>query len=104
MLWMITAVNKAAGGAAIKDPLRQAHIAYLESRHDILLFSGPTKSDDGSRSTGVVFILNVASKDEAVAFLEDEPYTRAGLRANITLTRVKQSHWNPQVLPVKPQH
>ncbi len=95
MLWLITKINKADIKAA-QDQLRQAHLDYLKSQKNVLVFSGPVKSNDGKKSTGAVFLLNVNSREEAQAFVDAEPYTQAGLRVSVTYERIRISQWNPE--------
>jgi hypothetical protein len=95
MLWLISNVNKSNIDAA-REAVRQAHRDYLDSKRDILVLSGATLSDDGSQSFGSTFLLNVRSREEAVAFSINEPITKAGLYASTTITRMRKSRWNPQ--------
>ena len=58
---------------------REAHIAYLKAQGDRLVTAGPFLSDDGSAMTGSLIVLDVADRDAAQAFADDDPYAQAGL-------------------------
>jgi hypothetical protein len=95
MLWLISNVNKPDIDAA-RGAVRQAHRDYLDSKKDILVLSGATLSDDGATSFGSTFLVNVSSREEAIAFSRNEPITGAGLYASTTIVRMRKSRWNPE--------
>jgi uncharacterized protein YciI len=66
-------------GAARRAPLREAHLKYLEAHKDIIVARGALLDDDGVKTIGSVFILDVAAKAEAEAFWGNEPFNRAGI-------------------------
>jgi uncharacterized protein YciI len=72
VLWIISCVSK-PNTETLHDKLRPAHREYLKVKEDILLLSGGTKNDDGAKSTGLVFVINVNSRSEAEAFSAAEP-------------------------------
>jgi len=98
MLYLIYGVD-GPDGARIRAATREAHFAYLEQHHDILVLGGATLSDDGTARTGSVLIINVASRAEADAFAHDEPFRKAGLFAQHTVTRMRRGQWNPAAAP-----
>ena len=98
MLYMIHGVD-GPDSARIRVATRDAHFAYLERHRDILVLGGATLAEDGATRTGSVLIINVASRAEADAFARDEPFRKAGLFAQHTVTRMRRGQWNPAAAP-----
>jgi uncharacterized protein YciI len=98
MLYLIYGVDGPDAGR-IRASTRDAHFAYLERHRDILVLGGATLADDGVARTGSVLIVNVASRAEADAFAQDEPFRKAGLFARHTVTRMRRGQWNPDAAP-----
>ena len=101
MLYMVYGVDKAGDeGRAIRAAAREAHFAYLERHRGVIVLGGATLADppDDAR-TGSVLILNVASRAEADAFANGEPFRKAGLFARYTVTRMRRGQWNPAAAP-----
>ena len=95
MLW---AISRVAGPdfAAKREKGLQAHLDYLRSQKEILVVSGATLTDDGRDLTGSLLIVNVGSRAEARAFVDGDPFQKAGLFTNVTITRMRKGQWNPQ--------
>jgi|SRR5262245_6668994 len=95
MLWAISRVA-ASGFAANREKNLEPHVAYLRSRKDILVLSGATTSDDGKQFVGSLLVVNVGSRAEAQAFVDGDPFTKAGMFTNVTITRMRKGQWNPE--------
>ena len=95
MLW---AISRVAGPdfAALREKGLKAHLDYLQSRKDILVVSGATLTDDGNEVTGSLLIVNANSRAEARAFVDADPFQRAGMFTNVTIMRMRKGQWNPQ--------
>ncbi len=63
----------------VRTENREAHVAYLKNQGDKLVTAGPFLSDDGSAMTGSLIVLDVADRDAAQAFADNDPYAQAGL-------------------------
>ena len=98
MLYLIYGVD-GPDAARIRAATREAHFAYLEKHRDILVLGGATLDDDGVARTGSVLIVNVPGRAEADAFARDEPFRKAGLFAQYTVTRMRRGQWNPAAAP-----
>jgi uncharacterized protein YciI len=94
MLWAISCTDK-ANTAAIREKVLQPHRDYLQSQKGILVLAGATQNDDGAQAIGSLFIVNVGSRAEAKAFSDADPFTKAGVFAAITITRMRKGQWNP---------
>jgi uncharacterized protein YciI len=95
MLWAISCIDK-PNTAATRAGILQSHRDYLQSRKDILVLAGATQNDDGTEAIGSLFIVNAGSRAEAKAFSDGDPFTKAGVFASITITRMRKGQWNPQ--------
>lgn len=73
--------------------LMAAHWAYELSIRDRILAAGSLRSDDGKVPVGSLLILDVATRDEALALLAADPATKAGLRGKVTAR-----YWNQAIL------
>lgn len=95
MLWAITRVA-GPGFAAMRERHLDAHLGYLRSQKKILVLSGGTTSDDGKEPLGSVLIVNVGSRAEVQAFVDADPYSKAGMFTQVTITRMRKGQWNPE--------
>ncbi len=100
MAWMIVSEDSETGPALRGDEaLMAAHWEYeLSIRHRILA-AGSLRSDDGQTPRGSLLIVDAPTRDAALALVEADPATRAGLRGRITIT-----YWNPAILDRREQH
>jgi uncharacterized protein YciI len=94
MLWAISRVASPSF-AAMREKGLQAHLDYLQSQKGILVLSGATLTDDGKDYLGSLLIVNVNSRAEAKAFADGDPFAKAGMFKNVTITRMRKGQWNP---------
>jgi uncharacterized protein YciI len=93
MPWMIVSED-APDGAAIRADraVMDAHWAYeLSIRHKILC-AGSLRTDNGVTPTGSLLVLDVDTRAEAMAIVNGDPATKAGLRGKMTVAR-----WNKAI-------
>jgi uncharacterized protein YciI len=69
------------GASALRDAVRPAHKAYLAQVAGHIAFAGPLVADDGVAMVGSLLAIDFPSREAAMAWLADEPFTRAGLYA-----------------------
>lgn len=98
MLYIIYQVDK-PNSQAIRAANREAHFAYLETHHDILVLGGATLAEDGVTRLGSVLIINVRSREDAERFSSEEPFRRAGLFERVEISRMRRGQWNPAAAP-----
>jgi len=72
------------GSIEIRKANRDAHLAYLASFGSQVIVAGPTL--DGEAMTGSVIIMDFADRAEADAFCAGDPYAKAGLFAEVSVT------------------
>ena len=95
MLWAISRVA-APNFAANREKGLQPHIDYLQSQKKILVLAGATQNDAGTEAIGSCFVVNVGSRAEAQAFVDGDPFTKAGMFKGVTITRMRKGQWNPE--------
>ena len=95
MLWTISCVDK-PNTAAIREEHLKPHREYLQSQKGILVLAGATQNDDGTEAIGSLFVVNANTRQEAKAFSDGDPFTKAGVFSNITITRMRKGQWNPE--------
>jgi uncharacterized protein YciI len=73
----------------VRMAAREAHLAYVRPRLDVLKLGGPFLDEKGDMA-GSLMIIDVADLAAAQAFSANDPYTKAGLwdRVEITPFRV----------------
>lgn len=93
MPWVIVSQD-APDSAVIRADrtIMDAHWAYeLSIKHKILC-AGSLRTDDGVTPIGSLLVLDVDTREEAMAIINADPATKAGLRGKITVTR-----WNKAI-------
>lgn len=75
---------------ALRLETREAHLAYVATRSDMISVAGPMLSDDGEHMIGSMFIIEADSIDEVHALNADDPYTRAGLFGRVAVHPFRQ--------------
>lgn len=97
MPWMIVS-DDAPGAAAIRADraVMDAHWTYEQSIKHKILCAGSLRSDDGKVPDGSLLVLDVATREEALAIIQADPATKAGLRGRIVVRR-----WNKAIFDGK---
>ena len=82
MIYIFRLLDKPAG-AALRQRVRPEHKAYLAAVAERIAFAGPLTHDDGVAMIGSLLAIDFASREAAMTWLADEPFTRAGLYASV---------------------
>lgn len=73
--------------------LRTRHLAdhrrYVDEHARQIVLSGPLTDDDGARRIGQVFVLDVPDHAAASDFVNEDPFTLAGIFAHIRIDRLE---------------
>jgi uncharacterized protein len=83
---------------ALRNSLREEHIAYLKANQGKLLAAGAQTADDGTGGYGAVIIVDTEDRREAQAFIENDPFTKGGLFDMIQVTRWRKAFYNFECL------
>lgn len=73
------------GALPLRQANRPAHLAYLEAAGPTLALAGPLLGADG-QPVGSLLIVEVADRGTAEAFAAGDPYAKAGVFADVTIT------------------
>jgi uncharacterized protein YciI len=94
MPWHILSED-APGAARLRADavLMAAHWDYELSIKHRILAAGSLRSDDGLIPTGSLLLVGADSRDAAMALIQADPATKAGLRGIITIR-----YWNSAIL------
>jgi uncharacterized protein len=74
-----------AGALPLRQANRPDHLAYLEAAGAKLCLAGPLLDADG-QPLGSLLVVDVADPAAAEAFAADDPYAKAGVFAEVTIT------------------
>lgn len=86
-MFVVLMAKDKPGALNIRTENRPAHLEYLKST-DLVAQAGPLLDDDGGM-TGSLIVLDVPDMAAARDWAANDPYAKAGLFAEVTLT-----HWN----------
>ena len=67
------------GTLDLRVQVRAEHRAYLAQLSDRMAFAGPLMSDDGKTPIGSLLAIDFDSRVDVETWLQNEPYTLAGL-------------------------
>lgn len=68
-----------------KDQNQEQHFDYLAAHSDRILIGGGLRPAPGEWYTGGLWVLEVETREEAVALIENDPYFKLGLRKGYRL-------------------
>ena len=86
------------GSSKIRADNRAVHIEYLTSQQHLLLAAGALIEDDGTGGNGGVLIVDTDDRKEAERFINNDPFTKAGLFEKVTITRWRKAFFDKQKL------
>lgn len=69
----------------LRARIRPRHKAYLAEVAERIAFAGPLLADDGETMIGSLLAIDFAGRDEAQAWLAQEPFTQAGVYASVSI-------------------
>ena len=78
MLFSIHCMDR-AGQLQTRLENYDAHRAHLNSTNTTIVLAGPITADDCETPIGSVFVVDVASKEEACAFFQADPFFKLGV-------------------------
>ena len=99
MLYIIHCTDDPEVSSQIRRDRLAEHLDYLEQHRDLIVLGGARLAEDGATRVGSTLILNVESRDAAVAFSENEPFRKAGLYRHVQIDRMRRGQWRPDVAP-----
>jgi uncharacterized protein len=82
----------------LRNDTRQPHLEYLTAHQDKLLAAGAQIDDAGQGGYGGIIIVDTEDRAEAEAFIQNDPFTKAGLFAGIEVVRWRKAFFNKKRL------
>lgn len=86
------------GHAELRAKLREQHLAYLDSQMSLLLAAGALLSDDGKSASGGLIVVDTEDRAVAQRFIDDDPFTKNGLFAQVTIERWRKAYFDKKRL------
>jgi uncharacterized protein len=84
-LFLVLCTDK-PGARDLRAATRPAHLAYLEGRTAHVKLGGPWLDEADGGPLGSMLVLEAADLAEAKAFVAADPYSEAGLFADVRVT------------------
>ncbi len=93
MPFAIITVDK-PNSLALRNQTRAEHLAYLDANKGKLLAAGAKIDDEGEGGYGGVILVDTEDRAEAEAFIQNDPFTKAGLFSGIEVVRWRKAFFN----------
>lgn len=87
-----------AGAEKVRADNRPAHLEYLTANQHLLLAAGALIDDDGTGGKGGILIVDTDDRKEAERFINNDPFTKAGLFEKVTITRWRKAFFDKKRL------
>jgi uncharacterized protein len=84
MIFTFILIDK-PNASELRQRVRPEHKAYLATVADRMAFAGPLTSDEGVAMFGSLLAIDFESREAANAWLANEPFTKAGLYASVSV-------------------
>ena len=84
MLFVIRGVD-APGKASVRAAHRRDHLEGIRELGPDVKLAGPLLSDDGVHMVGSLLVVDFTDRAAAEAFVQKDPYVRAGLFSEISV-------------------
>lgn len=88
MHWLIKCRSK-PNTDALRLATIDAHCNFLDGYPEVTWYSGPLFTDDNKNAIGSLRLIEFPDRDAALAYINADPYTRAGIFQAITVERWK---------------
>ena len=93
MPFAIITVDK-PNSLALRNQTRAEHLAYLDTNKDKLLAAGAKSDENGEGGYGGIILVDTEDRAEAEAFIQNDPFTKAGLFSGIEVVRWRKAFFN----------
>ena len=91
MHWLIKCRSK-PGTDTLRLATIDAHRHFLDGYPEVTWYSGPLFTDDNKNAIGSLRLIEFPDRDAALAYINADPYTRAGIFQAVTIER-----WKPDL-------
>jgi hypothetical protein len=86
------------GTADLRASTRPAHLDYLKAHQHLLLAAGALINDDGTGGNGGILLVDTDDRAVAERFINEDPFTKAGLFEKVTVTRWRKAFFDGKCL------
>ena len=76
------------GTSELRAKARLSHLEYINPHRPKMQIGGALLDDAGDERIGMVFAIDLLSRDEVEAFMRDEPYNKAGIFESVVIRRI----------------
>ena len=90
MPYAIITIDK-PNSLARRNEHRAVHLDYLTANQDKLLAAGAKTDENGEGGYGGIIIVDTDDRAEAEAFIQNDPFTKAGLFSSIEVVRWRKA-------------
>ncbi len=87
----------------VRDGIRQRHLEYLEANVKKVIAGGGFFNDEGTQVIGGLLIVDVDTREEAEAFIKNDPFSAGNLFQRVEITRWKPSFFDFRRVPPAPR-
>ena len=91
MHWLIKCRSKPATDA-LREATLSAHRDFLDGYPEVTWYSGPLFTDDNKNAIGSLRLIEFPDRAAALAYINADPYTKAGIFQSISIER-----WRPSL-------
>lgn len=91
MPYMIETFDK-PGTLDLRTKVREEHLAFLKDNAALLLACGAKLDDDGDAAGGGLYVVDLETRAEATAFIEADPFFKAGLFEQVVIQRWRKAY------------
>ncbi|MDA4848575.1 YciI family protein [Hoeflea poritis] len=97
MLFSVTLMDR-PDGAALRAETAARHREYVARFLPQIVLGGPLLAADGETMIGSQIIIDMPDVQATRAFVENEPYNRAGLFEQVQIRRFRSVASNPELI------
>ncbi len=72
----------------MRTAARLAHLEYINPHRAKMQIGGALLDDDGDARIGMIFAIDLPSREAVQAFMRDEPYNKAGIFESVVIRRI----------------
>lgn len=82
--------------AHVRQDRYAEHLDYLADHAGLLLACGAKLSDDGRHADGGIYLVDLETREEAEAFIAEDPFSRGGLFREVVVRRWRKAYLDGQ--------
>ena len=76
------------GTKELRERARLSHLEYINPHRPKMQIGGALLDDGGGERIGMVFAIDLPSREAVEAFMRDEPYNKAGIFESVVIRRI----------------